>query len=122
MTQNPPPGPYGNAPYPGGEQGPGGPGGPPAPPSNPLSALFDFGFNHFVTPYVIKFLYILLTVVMVIGYVAVVIGGFVNSVGVGLLALVGGAIAFLIYLALIRVTLEFYYAVVRMSEDIHHRR
>jgi len=26
------------------------------------------------------------------------------------------------YLAMLRVMLEFFYAVVRMSEDIHHRR
>ncbi|MBC3192591.1 DUF4282 domain-containing protein [Pseudonocardia sp. C8] len=95
---------------------------PSPPPSNPLTALFDFGFNQFVTPYVVKFLYILLTAVLVIGWIGVVIAGFTQGIGVGLLALVGGALAFLIYLTLIRVTLEFYYAVVRMSEDIHHRR
>ena len=32
--------------------------------------------------------------------------------------MVGGAIAALIYVILFRITLEFYYAVVRMSEDI----
>lgn len=94
----------------------------PPPPSNPLAALFDFGFNQFVTPYVVKFLYILLTVVLALGWLAVVVAGFSESILLGLLALIGGALAFLIYLILIRVTLEFYYAVVRMSEDIHHRR
>lgn len=119
MTQTPPPGgpsdPYGSSPDPGGSTPP------PAPPSNPFTALFDFGFNRFVTPYVVKFLYILLTVVIVVGYVAVVISAFTESAVLGLLALIGGAVAALIYLILIRVTLEFYYAVVRMSEDIHRR-
>lgn len=75
-----------------------------------------------MTPYVVKFLYILLTVVLALGWLAVVVVGFSESVLFGLLALIGGAIVFLVYLILIRVTLEFYYAVVRMSEDIHHRR
>ncbi|MFP5068336.1 DUF4282 domain-containing protein [Pseudonocardia nantongensis] len=121
-----PPGSYPPGPPPGGYPGyPGYPGGanrPPAPPSNPLAALFDFGFNQFVTPYVVKFLYILLTVVLGLGYLFVVVAGFSQSLLFGLVALVGGAVGFLIYLTLARVTLEFYYAVVRMSEDIHHRR
>ncbi|MGI8523536.1 MAG: DUF4282 domain-containing protein [Nocardioides sp.] len=32
-----------------------------------------------------------------------------------------GAVAALVYLAFIRMTLEFYLAIVRMSEDIHRR-
>ncbi|OLM19126.1 MULTISPECIES: DUF4282 domain-containing protein [unclassified Pseudonocardia] len=120
MTQTPPPGgpsdPYAGGAYPGGSTPP------PAPPSNPLAALFDFGFNQFVTPHIVKFAYILLTVVLAVGYVVVVVGAFLRG-GLfgGLLALIGGAVAALVYLILIRVTLEFYYAVVRMSEDIHHR-
>lgn len=120
-----PPGGYPPAPPPGNPPGrPGngnGNGGPP-PPSNPLTALFDFGFHHFVTPYVVKFLYILLTVALAIGYLVVVIAGFSEGVGIGLLAVVVGALGFLIYLTLVRVTLEFSYAVVRMSEDVHQRR
>lgn len=117
-----PTGAYPPGPPPGGYPGyPGGATQPP-PPSNPLTALFDFGFNQFVTPYVVKFLYILLTVVLGIGYLFIVVAGFSEGVLFGLLALVGGAVGFLIYLTLARVTLEFYYAVVRMSEDIHHRR
>ncbi|MEQ3549815.1 DUF4282 domain-containing protein [Pseudonocardia nematodicida] len=117
---SPPPGPppqYPGSPYPAG-----GPPPPPPPPSNPFVALFDFGFNRFVTPYIVKFLYILLFAALVIGYVFVVVAGFSQGFGLGLLALIGGAIGFLIYLTLFRVTLEFYYAVVRMSEDIHNRR
>ena len=103
------------------QNGPGGHGAQPPPPSNPLTALFDFGFNRFVTPYVVKFLYILLTVVLAIGYLFIVVAGFTEGIGSGLVALIGGAIGFLIYLTLIRVMLEFSYAVVRMSEDIHRR-
>jgi hypothetical protein len=37
------------------------------------------------------------------------------------LALVVGPIVVLLYLAFIRMTLEFYLAIVRMSQDIHTR-
>ncbi|MBL8924789.1 MAG: DUF4282 domain-containing protein [Pseudonocardia sp.] len=87
-----------------------------------FNALFDFGFNSFATPVVIKVLYILGLVAIGLAYVFLVISGFATSLGVGLGALVGGAIVALIYVILFRITLEFYYAVVRMSEDIRAMR
>ena len=51
-----------------------------------------------------------------------VISGFVDSAIAGLALLVGGAIGVLIYVIFLRITLEFYYAVVRMSEDIRAMR
>ena len=89
---------------------------------NFFGALFDFGFNTFATPVVIKVLYILGLVAIGLAYVVLVISGFATSLAVGLGALVGGAIAALIYVILFRITLEFYYAVVRMSEDIRAMR
>jgi hypothetical protein len=125
----PPPPQVGPPPGYGGYPGPGGPAGGPVGPGSPqgeakgfFPALFDFGFNSFATPAVVKVLYIIGMVLLGLFYVAAVISGFSVSAGFGLLALVGGAIAVLFYLTLFRITLEFYYAIVRMSEDIHHRR
>ncbi|GEL16392.1 DUF4282 domain-containing protein [Pseudonocardia asaccharolytica] len=134
--QQPYPGGYGQQPPPG--WGPGGPGGPPAGyggPTGPsgfgnpqdqargfFTALFDFGFNRFATPAVVKVVYIIGTVVLTLAYLAAIVTGFLDSFGLGLLAILGGALVYLFYLTLFRITLEFYYAVVRMSEDIHHRR
>ncbi|MBO1753845.1 DUF4282 domain-containing protein [Allobranchiibius sp. CTAmp26] len=140
---------YGNAPQPhygedqgpGGYQGSGGPGqpggpgnayppGPPIPSGGPqaaqnskgfFGALFDFSFTHFVTPIIVKVVYILATVVLVLGWLGFVIVGFNHSAGSGLLFLIVGAIGLIVYLALIRMTLEFYLAIVRMSQDIHQR-
>ena len=84
--------------------------------------MFDFGFNHFATPAVVKILYVIGLVLIGLTYISAVISGFVVGVGPGLLALIIGAIIALFALALFRITLEFYYALVRMSEDIHHRR
>lgn len=86
-----------------------------------FGALFDFSFNHFVTPIIIKVVYVLATIVLALAWIIFVIAGFANGVGAGILVLIGGAILALLYLALIRMTLEFYMAVVRMSEDIHKR-
>jgi hypothetical protein len=139
--QQPYPGSYGQEPPPGWGSYP--PPGPPGPPPGPagygygggpvgpgpqgeakgfFAALFDFSFDSFATPAVVKVLYIIGIVLLGLGYVGVVIAGFVQGAGMGLLFLIGGAIAVLFYLTLFRITLEFYYAVVRMSEDIHHRR
>jgi len=86
-----------------------------------FGALFDFSFNHFVTPIIVKIVYILVLIALVIGWLIAVISGFAQNVGVGLLFLVLGAIGVIVYLALIRMTLELYLSIVRMSEDIHHR-
>jgi hypothetical protein len=125
--QQPPPS-WGGYPPPPGQPGYGGPtgmgpgGSPQTQAKGFFAALFDLGFNSFATPAVVKVLYIIGMVLLGLAYVGVVIAGFSQDAGVGLLALIGGAIAALFYLTLFRITLEFYYAVVRMSEDIHHRR
>lgn len=119
----PPPGGYGQqqpagwGPPPGG-----GPSGAPAQKSF-FSALFDFTFDSFATPGLIRILYIIGTVLIVLGWLGYVVIGFSAlgaAAGIGIL--IFGAIFALFAIALLRVSLEFYYAVVRMSEDIHHRR
>ncbi len=83
-------------------------------------ALFDFSFTNFVTPNLVRFVYLLATV-------ALALTGRLrdrrlrNSVGTGLGVLVLGPIFVVICLAVIRIALEFYLSVVRMSEDVHKR-
>jgi len=86
-----------------------------------FTALFDFSFTNFVTPILVRFVYLLATVALVASWLVFVFAGFANSVGTGLAALILGPIFVIIYLAVIRMTLEFYLSVVRMSEDIHQR-
>ena len=102
--------------------GPGGGVGTQQSPNSFFGALFDFGFNSFATPVVIKVLYILGLIAIALGYVIVVISGFADSPLTGLAALIGGAVGALFYVIFFRVFLEFYYAVVRMSEDIRAMR
>ncbi|HZG90572.1 MAG TPA: DUF4282 domain-containing protein [Pseudonocardia sp.] len=87
-----------------------------------FAALFDYSFSTFATPGLIRVLYIVGTVLVALGYIGYVIAAFQLGAVIGLITLVVGAIVALFTLAFMRVTLEFYYAVVRMSEDIHNRR
>ncbi|MBV9143590.1 MAG: DUF4282 domain-containing protein [Pseudonocardiales bacterium] len=86
-----------------------------------FGALFDFSFNHFVTPLIIRVLYILGLIGIALYYLGFVVFGFLVSAVQGILILLFGLIIAFAFLALWRVILEFYLAVIRMSEDIHHR-
>jgi hypothetical protein len=84
-----------------------------------LGALFDFGFTSFVTPKVIKVLYMLIvtgTVLSALVFTAVV---FKASVMFGFLTLVfGDPLFILIVLAIYRIILEFFVVIFRVAEDI----
>ena len=83
-----------------------------------LGALFDLSFSEFITGKLIKFLYILLLIVLVLGYLGFVITGFSNGVGTGLLFLfIVGPIGVLLYLILIRVYLEIIMVIFRIEEN-----
>lgn len=102
------------------------PHGQPAPGPKPprkgfFGALFDVSFEHFVTPILVKVVYILAMVALGIVLLVWLVAGFAQDLSLGLLVLLAGPIVALIYLALVRMTLEFYLSVVRMSQDIHQR-
>lgn len=86
-----------------------------------FGALFDFSFEHFVTPMLVKVVYILATVGLGLMWLIWMIAAFSQSAGLGLVILLLGPIGIVIYLAIIRMTLEFYLSVVRMSQDINQR-
>ncbi|EME19397.1 DUF4282 domain-containing protein [Rhodococcus triatomae] len=99
---------------------------PPTPPNNPqaqasgfFQALFDFNFNSYVTPKVVKVLYILLTVLVALYVLIAVVAGFASGEPVmGLVLLITAPVIGLILLALFRISLEFYVAVIKISEDV----
>jgi hypothetical protein len=99
---------------PGGNQPAGGDGG-------FFAALFDFSFSQFVTPKIVKLVYVLATIAIALTYLVLVIASFTESAGAGVVVLLLGAVLALVYLAFIRMTLEFYFAIVRMSQDINQR-
>ncbi|GAB3810873.1 hypothetical protein GCM10028820_01150 [Tessaracoccus terricola] len=87
-----------------------------------FGALFDFSFSNFVTPKIIKLVYMIATVLIGLGLLIFLISALASGEAmVILLAIIAGPIVALIYLAIMRMTLEMYFAVVRLSEDVHHR-
>ena len=86
-----------------------------------FAALFDFSFSRFITPMIIRFVYILATALIGLTWFVLLISSFAQSAASGLVVLLLGPVIALVYLAFIRMTLEIYLAVLRMSEAIHQR-
>ena len=84
-----------------------------------LSSLFDFGFTSFVTPTVIKVLYVLILIGTVLSALAFTITAFKASAifGIGVLV-IGDPLFIIIVLAFYRIILEFFIVIFRVSEDI----
>jgi len=116
-TQPPPPPPSGPPP----SSGP-----PPTPPSDGakgfFGALFDFSFASFITPKIVKIAYVLATVLLSLALLIYLLMAIASEEPalIVLVVIVGPFVA-LLYLIFIRMTLEFFVAIVRMSEDIHRR-
>jgi Domain of unknown function (DUF4282) len=88
-----------------------------------LGALFDFGFTSFVTPSVIKVLYMLIVIGTVVSALVFTIIVFKASVTFGFLMLVfGDPLFILIVLAIYRIILEFFVITFRVAEDIQALR
>ena len=88
-----------------------------------LGALFDFGFTSFVTPKVIKVLYMLIVIGTVLSALVFTIMMFQASVAFGVLTLlVGDPLFILIVLAIYRIILEFFAVTFRVAEDIRALR
>ena len=88
-----------------------------------LSALFDFGFTSFVTPKVIKVLYMLIVIGTVVSALVFTVIVFKASVTFGILTLFfGDPLFILITLAIYRIILEFFAVTFRVAEDIRVMR
>jgi hypothetical protein len=84
-----------------------------------LGALFDFGFTSFVTPKVIKVLYMLIVIGTVVSALVFTFIAFKASLVFGFLTLViGDPLFILIVLAIYRIILEIFVVGFRAAEDI----
>lgn len=87
-----------------------------------FAALFDFNFTSFVTPKIIKIVYLVVTAVIAASLLFFIIAALLTGEALAIIgALIIGPLVALVYLALSRMTLELYYAVIRLSEDVHER-
>jgi hypothetical protein len=87
-----------------------------------LGALFDLSFTTFVTPMIIKVVYVIGLVLIGLGTLFFAVSGFFgDSPGLGIVTLVLAPVVGLLYLCFFRMMCEFYLAITRMSEDINRR-
>jgi hypothetical protein len=88
-----------------------------------LGALFDFGFTSFVTPKVIKVLYMLIVIGTVVSALVFTIIVFKASTVFGILTLlIADPLFILIVLAIYRIILEFFVVTFRVAEDVRALR
>jgi hypothetical protein len=84
-----------------------------------VASLFDTSFSSFVTPTIIKVVYVLVMILAGLGALGIAFSGFSISVVFGLISLIIIApIVFFVELALWRITLEIFMVIFRMSDDI----
>ncbi|MGB9880998.1 MAG: DUF4282 domain-containing protein [Anaerolineae bacterium] len=125
MAPPPPPG-YGAPPGAGPQYVPGspGPGVPPYGAPRPYETqkgffgrLFDFSFREFITPSIIKVLFIISIVVICLGVIGGIVFGFMVSAGTGVFALIGGIIYGFLMLLYVRVLLEIFIIFFRIYDN-----
>jgi hypothetical protein len=88
-------------------------------PKSFFASLFDFSFTTLVTSKVIKLLYALSVVAAGFGALGFIIGGFNNSVALGIVMLIIGApLYFLIVVIYARVLLEIIMVIFQMAEHV----
>jgi hypothetical protein len=84
-----------------------------------VSSLFDFGFNSFVTPKVVKVVYVLVMIVLGLAGLAFAFSAFEYSAVAGIFVLlIVAPLFFFIYLALWRIALEIFVVIFRIADDL----
>jgi hypothetical protein len=84
-----------------------------------FGSLFDYSFSSYITPKIIKVLYVLATVLVALWTLVIILLAFRASSALGILALIiGGPIYFVIAMIGVRVTLEFLSAFFRIHGDV----
>ncbi len=108
--------------------GTGGPGGQMPPAQPPMyappprrkgfwSRLFDLSFEEFVTPSLIKLIFVVAMIVIALGILGAIVVGFMTGVGTGFIMLVGSLIWGFFALLWIRVLLEVAIVFFRIRDD-----
>ena len=88
-----------------------------------FSSLFDYSFRSFVTPRIIKILYVLATILISLWTLAIVLAGFNVSSGAGLLTLIVlGPLFFVLSMIYARVVLELIIVFFRINGNVQEIR
>lgn len=82
-----------------------------------FAKLFDFSFRDFITPTIIAILYGIMMVFSGIAAIGLIVWGFTQGVGLGIVCLILSPIAFLLFLVYSRVSLEMMVALIRIAQN-----
>ena len=82
-----------------------------------FGSLFDFSFENFVFPKIVKVLYAIFVVLVSLGYLAGVVYAFQMGSTQGIGALVLGPIVLILYLTMIRASMEIAIVLFRIYEN-----
>jgi hypothetical protein len=82
-----------------------------------LGSIFDLSFTEFITIRIIKFLFVLGIILAAIGTLLLIVTGFSNGIGVGILSLVLSPLIFLVYVLLARIWCEMIIVMFRIAEN-----
>ena len=82
-----------------------------------FGSLFDFSFENFVFPKIVRVLYVIIVVLVCIGYLVGVVYAFRMGSMQGVGAIVLGPIVLLLYLTMIRASMEIAIVLFRIYEN-----
>ena len=82
-----------------------------------LGSIFDLSFVEFITIRIIKLLFILGIIFAAIGTLLLIVTGFSNGIGAGILSLILSPLIFLVYVLLARIWCEMIIVLFRIAEN-----
>jgi len=83
-----------------------------------LGSLFDFSFSSFITPKIIKILFVIGLILIAIITLIFIIMAFISHIGFGIVVLILSPIIFLLYTLAVRIYLELLIVIFRIQGDI----
>jgi hypothetical protein len=82
-----------------------------------IGSLFDFSFDHYVTPKIISIVYAILMIIMGFSTVTYAFSGFAESTTYGLVTLITSPIVFFLGLIAVRIYCEIVVALIKIAQN-----
>ncbi len=83
-----------------------------------FGSLFDFSFSSFITPKIIKILFVIGLILTAILTLFIIIFAFIGSIASGVIALIFSPVIFFLYVLAVRIYLELLIVIFRIQSDI----
>jgi hypothetical protein len=87
-----------------------------------LRSLFDFSFNSLITTKIIRIFYALFVVILSLGALGFLASGINQGGSIAVVTLIAVPVGYLLYLLFIRLLMELYIIIYKISEDVRAMR